>query len=78
MLYIVFFMISPAALGATLPGNAKACIALILSFLAALKSTPPGREAKSIITAFLGSRSRVKNQAGNSVKDNVKVHTAGV
>ena len=41
-------MIAPAVLGATRPGRDSAQMVLICISAAALKSTPPGREARSV------------------------------
>ena len=51
MFKTVSFIIIADVIGATLPGNDNAQTTLIPNFDAALKSTPPGFDAKSIIKA---------------------------
>lgn len=51
-------MISPEVTGATFPGRERAQITFRFSIAAALKSIPPGLEARSISSVFAGICSR--------------------
>ena len=68
---VAFLMMNPALLGATRPGRDRAQMVLSCSSAAAVKSTPPGLEARSmsrVLLSILCRMSRENSSTGTVLK----------